>query len=150
MTQTLFPSLYYKDKRAALAWLERVFGFEIAMVVTNADGALGHCEMKCGADGAVVNIESEWERFTKSPSSLGGANSCSIGCRIEDVDAHFARAKAAGARIFTEPKTEFYGWRAYSAFDCDGHLWRFSEVVKDMSLEEMETASAGRKVRKAL
>ncbi len=150
MTQTLFPSLYYKDKRAALDWLARAFGFEIVMAVTNADGRLGHCEMRCGVDDSIINIESEWTDITKSPVRFGGANTSSIGVHVADVDAHCARAKAAGARIFAEPSTEFYGWRVYSVFDCDGHLWRFSQVVKEMDHAEMEAASGGRKVRASL
>jgi uncharacterized glyoxalase superfamily protein PhnB len=141
----VFPTVYYRDKRAALDWLSNAFGFETSMVVTNADGLLGHCEMTFA--GAVINIESEWTDWTRSPASLDGANTHSIGFHVDDVDSHHARAVAAGARILSPLTDQFYGWRSYVALDPEGHAWRFSRVVRRMSHEEMEAASGGRKVR---
>src|SRR5204862_7272648 len=44
---------------------------------------------------------------------------------VEDVDAHYARAKAAGAEIVMELEDTDYGSRGYSVRDLEGHLWSF-------------------------
>ena len=59
----------------------------------------------------------------------------------EDIDAHCARARAAGAEIIMEPADQFYGHRTYRARDPGGHVWTFSQVVRDVSAAEMESAS---------
>jgi uncharacterized glyoxalase superfamily protein PhnB len=44
---------------------------------------------------------------------------------VDDVDAHYARAKAAGAEIVIDIKTQGYGGRDYTARDLEGHVWTF-------------------------
>lgn len=48
------------------------------------------------------------------------------------------------------PSDQFYDRRVYSCADPEGHVWRFSQVLRDMSDEGMEAASGGRKVRRTL
>jgi uncharacterized glyoxalase superfamily protein PhnB len=55
---------------------------------------------------------------------------------VEDVDAHYAKAKEAGARIVEELRETEYGERQYGAEDLDGHLWLFSRHARDVSPEE--------------
>ena len=55
----------------------------------------------------------------------------SVMCYVDDVDAHFARAKAAGAKIIAEPEDQFYGDRTYVAQDPEGHRWFFAQHVED-------------------
>jgi uncharacterized glyoxalase superfamily protein PhnB len=148
MAASVFPTVYYRDKRAALDWLARAFGFDLSMAVTNADGSLGHCEMTFAGTG--VNIDSEWDDWTKSPVGLGGANTHSIGFIVDDVDAHHARAAAEGARILSPLTDQFYGWRSYMAVDPEGHVWRFSQVTRRMTRTEMEAASGGRRIGSSL
>jgi len=55
---------------------------------------------------------------------------------VDDVEAHFQRAKARGAKIVTEPKTSDYGedyWtdRSYGAVDPEGHMWWFTQRLRD-------------------
>ncbi|MGA2951794.1 MAG: VOC family protein, partial [Caulobacteraceae bacterium] len=45
-------SVVYRDPRAAIAWLEKAFGFETVMIVENEDGSIGHSELKLG-DGVI-------------------------------------------------------------------------------------------------
>lgn len=63
---------------------------------------------------------------------LRRARDHSILVRVDDVDAHCARARAHGARILEEPTTYEYGERQYSAVDIGGHAWRFSQTVADV------------------
>jgi uncharacterized glyoxalase superfamily protein PhnB len=65
-----------------------------------------------------------------------GAGTQSLTVFVEDVDAHFARAKSAGARILEEPHETCYGEWQYAAEDLDGHHWLFSRHARDVSPEE--------------
>ena len=134
-------SVVYRDPRAAIAWLEKAFGFETVMIVENEDGSIGHSELKLG-DG-VIYVGFEWDERHRSPASLGGVNTQSLSFHFnEGLDEHFARAKAAGATVLREPADQFSGDRNYMVADPEGHVWGFSQSVKQMTYEEM--AEAGR------
>ena len=134
------PSLAYKDGRAALTWLREAFGFEPSEVLTDADGNVVHAEMTHG-DG-VIMIGSEWEDWTRSPTSLGGKNTQRVSVRVDGgIDEHFARSRRAGANIVKEPHDQFYGERTYVVTDPEGHYWTFSQPLRTVSREEMEKAS---------
>ncbi len=142
------PSVIYQDDRAALEWLAKAFGFETSLVVTDDTGKIAHAEMKF--DGAPISIAREWSEVTRSPKSLGGKNTQQVHVQLKgDIDAHCARAKAAGATIVQEPSDQFYGDRTYRAMDPEGHLWTFSQTVKVVSIAEMEQAT-GLKLRETL
>ena len=57
---------------------------------------------------------------------------------VDDVDAHFKRAKAAGATILEEPADQFYGDRRYGVEDPEGHQWFFATHVRDVAPEDMK------------
>jgi uncharacterized glyoxalase superfamily protein PhnB len=136
----LIPAVNYKDPRTALDWLEKAFGFEVSMLLLDADGNISHAEMSHG--GGVMMIGPEWTAWTRSPASVEGANTQFVHVRLaRDIDAHCERARAAGARILAEPADQFYGARTYRAFDPEGHCWTFSQPVLVVSMEDMEKAS---------
>ena len=142
------PSVNYQDDRAALDWLANAFGFETSLVVTDDTGKIVHAEMKF--EGAPIMIAREWSDITRSPRSLGGKNTQQVHVQLKgDIDAHHARAKAAGATIVQEPSDQFYGDRTYRALDLEGHLWTFGQAVKTVSMAEMEQAT-GLKMRETL
>ena len=133
-------AVFYRDPRAALDWLEKAFGFERSMVITDKDGRLAHSEMKFG-DGYLM-VGSEWADFVASPASVGGKNTQSIHVQLQDgIDAHCERARAAGAVILMEPADQFYGDRTYRARDLEGHVWTFAQTVRSVTREEAERAS---------
>jgi uncharacterized glyoxalase superfamily protein PhnB len=137
---SFIPSLIYKDNRAALHWLQKAFGFEASEILTDADDNIAHAEMTHG-DG-VIMVGYEWTDWARSPASVGGKNTQRIHVRIEhDIDAHCAKARAAGATIAMEPADQFYGERTYVAVDLEGHHWTFSQPVKQVSKQDMENAS---------
>jgi uncharacterized glyoxalase superfamily protein PhnB len=137
---TFMSALFYKDPMAALAWLERAFGFERVMLITDKDGNLAHSEMRFG-DGMIM-IGSEWTDYVASPASTNGRNTQTLHVQMDDgIEAHCARAKAAGAVIIREPEDQFYGDRTYSARDPEGHVWVFGQNVKTVSREDAEKAS---------
>ena len=132
--------VFYRDPWAALDWLEKAFGFERSMVITDKDGRLAHSEMKFG-DGYLM-VGSEWADFVASPASVGGKNTQSIHVQLRDgIDAHCDRARAAGAAILMEPADQFYGDRTYRARDLEGHVWTFAQTVRSVTREEAERAS---------
>jgi uncharacterized glyoxalase superfamily protein PhnB len=133
---TLAAGVYYKDPRAALAWLEAAFGFESTMVVVGEDGEIGHSEMRLG-DGLIM-VGREWDEKHRSPASVDGVNTQSVHIQLEHgLDAHCDRARKAGAVILREPVDQFYGDRSYMAADPEGHIWSFGQTVKSMTNEEM-------------
>ncbi len=133
-------ALFYKDPKAALKWLEEAFGFELSMLLEDAEGNIAHSQMTFGDN--YVMIGQEWSDDHKSPSSVGGKNTQTVSIQIDtDIEAHFARAKAAGAVIDAEPTTQFYGDRTYRCRDPEGHIWGVSQTVAVVSREEAEAAS---------
>jgi uncharacterized glyoxalase superfamily protein PhnB len=133
-------AVFYRDPRAALDWLEKAFGFERSMVITDKDGRLAHSEMKFG-DGYLM-VGSEWADFVASPASVGGKNTQLIHVQLQDgIDVHCERARAAGAAILMEPADQFYGDRTYRARDLEGHVWTFAQTLRKVTREEAERAS---------
>src|SRR5687767_575380 len=131
---TFGSALFYKNPFAALDFLEKAFGFERTMVITDAEGNLGHSEMKFG-DGYIM-IGAEWTDYVASPASIAGKNTQTIHVHLKDgLDAHCRRARAAGAVIVREPEDQFYGDRVYSAKDPEGHVWSFGQTVRQVSRE---------------
>jgi uncharacterized glyoxalase superfamily protein PhnB len=156
MTSPFTPSIFYRDPMAALKWLEKAFGFETSLLVTDDAGNVGHAEMSLGE--GRISIGGEWASEAllgpariKSPASLDGQCTQFVRVSLEDgIDAHCARAEAAGARITQRPENQFYGARVYRALDPEGHVWNFDQDIAELSLEEMERASDGLKLRTSL
>jgi len=133
-------SVVYRDNRAALEWLQRVFGFEVAFVLTDSKDNIVHAEMSHG-DGLVM-VGNEWFDWTKSPASIGGMNTQRIHVRLDSgIDEHYAHARDAGAKIVGPPQDQFYGDRTYAVQDLEGHHWTFAQTVRNVSADEMEQAT---------
>ncbi len=136
----LMSAVCYRDPRAALAWLEKAFGFEVAMLIEDAEGNLAHSEMRF--EDSLVMIASEWSADHASPASVGGKNTQTLHIQVtSDIDAHCERARAAGAEIIMEPEDQFYGDRSYRCRDPEGHIWTVGQTVKVVTREEAEAAS---------
>jgi uncharacterized glyoxalase superfamily protein PhnB len=137
---------YYRDPKAALAWLERAFGFETTMAIDgpNDDPMMCHYEMSYEGGGRIM-IGGEWAEWVKSPASIGGVNTQSIHVQLTaDLETHCERARAAGAVIAAEPEDQFYGDRVYRALDPEGHAWAFSVHVRDVTRAEAEKEIGGK------
>ena len=135
----LSSAISYRDPKTAFRWLEDAFGFEPVFVLLDADGNLGHSEMRYGD--SIVMVGSEWSDDHRSPASIGGKNSQSVHVQLapgDDIDAHCNAARAAGADIVQAPETQFYGDRTYRAKDPEGHIWTFGVTVKQVSSDEWD------------
>ena len=137
---SLTSALCYRNPKAALDWLEKAYGFEPAMIISDANGDIAHSEMRFGE--CLIMIGNEWTDDHKSPASIEGKNTQTVHVHLEeDIDAHCARARKAGAEILMEPETQFYGDRTYRARDPEGHIWTFGQTVKQVSPEEWDKES---------
>jgi uncharacterized glyoxalase superfamily protein PhnB len=147
MNATFTPQIFYRDPKTAIAWLEKTFGFEICLLVTDESGAVAHAEM--GLGNGRFNIGGELEApeiigsaRMKSPASLAGQGTQFIRVGLTNgIDDHFAQAESAGARITQRPANQFYGSRVYRALDLEGHVWTFDQPGAEVTPEQMERAS---------
>ncbi len=122
--QRVTPMLVYADAPAALAFLATAFGFEQRFRMDMPDGSVGHAEIGLGDE--VVMVASEWQAGgVVSPLRLSAVHA-QIHVQVDDVDAHFARARAAGATIAVEPTDQEHGARSYRAIDPEGQRWIFA------------------------
>src|SRR5438105_9683793 len=135
----VMPYLYYEDTAAALEFLTGAFGFTEKMKMTDDGGNVAHAEIAM-ADGVIMLGTPSTDY--KNPKNLG-AKTQSIYLFVDDVDAHYERAKAAGGKITQEPEDKFYGDRNFGVEDPEGHEWFFGTHVRDVSPEEMEAAMTG-------
>ncbi|MGH3375062.1 MAG: VOC family protein [Actinoallomurus sp.] len=120
----IFPALRYQDAAAALDWLKTAFGFEEKTVYRGDDGTIAHAALQLGAGLITFGQDHEvgW-LGGEAPNAL--ASTLSVYVVVEDPDAHYARARQAGANIVRELVDEDYGSREYSARDPEGNLWSF-------------------------
>ena len=130
-TDTVLPHVMYQCIPDALAWLGRVFGFVEYYRYGEPRGPISGAQVYVGK--AVIQLSRA--RGFKIPEQLGhGTQYLSI--FLDDVDAHYARTKAEGARIVEELHETDYGERQYVALDLEGHRWLFSQHTRDLSPEE--------------
>lgn len=125
----------YERGGEAIDWLCKAFGFEVRLKIENDDGSLVHSELTYGDGLIMVSEPKDKFPFMRAPTRDGGANTQSLMVYVDDLDAHLKRARAAGAKIVTEPETHDYGdeyWsdRIYEAEDIGGHHWWFSQRMK--------------------
>jgi uncharacterized glyoxalase superfamily protein PhnB len=119
----IYPCLSYRDPEAAMDWLARAFGFVKRASYPGPNGTIAHAEMSFGS-GVIMLGSSKPEKGWVSPQDLPAVNQ-TIYVVVEDPDAHYSRAKGAGAEITIELKDEDYGSRGYSARDPEGNHWSF-------------------------
>jgi uncharacterized glyoxalase superfamily protein PhnB len=122
----IVPALQYQDAHAAIDFLCTAFGFEKKAVYEGEGGTVAHAELTLGNGMIMLGSvkDTEYGKLLVRPRAAGGVT-MSVYVIVGDVDAHFARAKAAGAEITREPVTQDYGGRDYTCKDPEGHVWSF-------------------------
>jgi uncharacterized glyoxalase superfamily protein PhnB len=127
-SSAVIPCLRYADPKAAIRFLTEAFGFVEKLVVPGPDGGVVHAELTYGEGGTrgLLMLGPADRTFfdMRLPVQAGGVTDC-IYVVVEDVDAHCARAREAGAEILEGPLDRDYGSREYVARDPGGHLWDF-------------------------
>ena len=121
--------LMVNDGNAALEFYRRAFGADVTETYPY-EGKLGHATLTVNG-GDVMLSDGFPEEITgvRSPKSLGGTT-CSVSLSVDDADAWFERARAAGAEVIRPLKDEFYG-RAGKLRDPFGHTWGIVGPVKN-------------------
>ena len=132
---TVTPYLPVKNAAAALDFYERAFGADIFMRMDGPGGKIMHAEFRI--EGSAVMMSDEFPEMNAiSPETLGGVAS-SLMIYLENVDARFAQAIAAGATVEKPVKDQFYGDRSGTLKDPFGHRWTLATHTEDVPPEEM-------------
>jgi uncharacterized glyoxalase superfamily protein PhnB len=119
-----------------MEWLGKAFGFREHYRYGEPSGAQMHL------DNAYIMARSA--RPGDATPKPGAEQTASLTVFVEDVDAHFRQANAAGAKIVEELHEVMYGEKQYGVEDLEGHRWLFSQHVRDVSPEEWGAKVAGR------
>ena len=118
---TVLPHLSYRDVAGAIVWLSKTFGFT------------EHYRYGNPVSGAQMRLGAAWIMLS-GPRPGQGAQSLTV--FVDNVDAHFDRAKLAGAKIVEDLHETVYGERQYGVEDFEGHHWLFSQHARDVSPDE--------------
>ena len=123
---TIIPTMKYRDAPAAIDWLCRAFGFARHLVVPGENGSIAHAQLTLG-DGMIMLGSTGKNDFDQLqiPADTNRPVNQSPYVVVAEIDAHYAKAKAAGARIVLDIEDQEHGGRAYSARDPEGQLWNF-------------------------
>ena len=120
----VIPTMRYRDAPAAIDWLCRVLGFARHLVVPGEDGGIAHAQLVLG--GGMIMLGSvrddEYGRLMAVPGP-DGANTQSACLVVDDPEAVYARALAAGAEIVAPLQNPEYGGSFFACRDPEGHVW---------------------------
>ncbi len=127
MPANIIPCLRYRDAPRAIEWLCQAFGFEKHLVVPGEGNTIHHAQLTLGGGMVMLGsaLTSEYGDLVRQPDELDGKETQSPYVVIADVDAHYRRAKAAGAEIVLDIEDKDYGGRGYTCRDVEGHVWNF-------------------------
>ena len=129
----VIPMIAYEDGPKAMDWLSSAFGFKERTRMLGQDGRLSHGEMQAGH--GVIMLATPTPDYQGPRRHRAGCEPAQKWSRVsyivdgvlvyvEDVNAHYQRAKQGGATILSEPEADDYG-RRYRAEDLEGHRWMF-------------------------
>jgi uncharacterized glyoxalase superfamily protein PhnB len=125
-TPRLTPHLFYDDVGAAIDWLSNAFGFAVRLRMTDDKGVVVHGELEVGPDSMVMLGLAEENPMWSSPRTLGKVSQ-RLYIFVDEVDAHYERARNAGATVVREIADWWWGDRVYEVEDPEGHRWKFAE-----------------------
>jgi uncharacterized glyoxalase superfamily protein PhnB len=149
---TVVPMLAYEDAAAAIDWLVKAFGFHEELRYTEDDGTVTHAELATEGGGLIMLATptpdyvspkrhretcEQARNWSEVPYVIDG-----VLIEVDDVDAHFARAKEAGATILSEPEDVDADVRHYRAEDPEGHRWMFSQEIAEVAPDEWGAVEA--------
>jgi PhnB protein len=133
---TVTPYLAIKKAVEALEFYKKAFGAVEINKLLMPDGRLGHAEIRLGD--SVIMLADEFPEYGgKAPPTLGGSP-VNIHLYVDDVDAFFKKALAAGAKERKPVMDQFYGDRSGQLEDPYGHLWWVATHKEDVAPDEIQ------------
>lgn len=137
---TVTPYLVIDGAARAIEFYAKAFGAKEVMRMDLPGGKIAHAEVQIGDSRVMLSDESaEWG--TRGPKSFGGTP-VSVMIYVEDCDAVFNRAVAAGAKPTMPVADQFYGDRSGTLEDPFGHKWHVSTNKETLSKEELQQRMA--------
>jgi len=137
------PFLCVRDAARAVEFYRTAFGAAVLERMAEPDGKVNHAVLKIGDSIVRLSDDSskhvaEWVKkgWTHSPQSLGGTP-VHFYLYVEDSDAVFKRAIAAGAKLMEPVADKVWGDRTGVLSDPFGHIWMIGTHVRDVSFEEV-------------
>lgn len=130
------PYLTVHDAARAIAFYEEAFDAVAQYRLNAPDGKIAHAEVKVG--NSTIMLADEMPAWgNQSPQALGGSP-VSLALYVDDVDAQFDRALAAGATVQSPVQDHFYGDRSGTLVDPFGHVWTVATHKEDVPPEAMQ------------
>jgi PhnB protein len=134
--RTVTPHIYVSNARQAIDLYKKAFGAEERGFMAGPDGKCMHAEIKIGDSIVMLNDEfPQWN--VKGPKTLGGVVS-TLHLYVNDVDASFAKATAAGCEAMMPPADMFWGDRYGKVRDPFGHEWAIATHKDDFTPDQMK------------
>jgi PhnB protein len=130
------PQLTVSDAEAAVRFYRNVFGADELLRNTGPDGRIMHCELLVNGGRLLLHDDYSPAR-DQTPPALGGT-AVTLHMYVDDVDAVYAAALAAGATEVRVPSDEFWGDRYAIVRDPFGHQWSLATPREDLSIEDIE------------
>ncbi|MBE9031343.1 VOC family protein [filamentous cyanobacterium LEGE 11480] len=130
------PYLVVRDAKAAIAFYQTAFGTTEHVRLASPDGKIMHAEIRLG-DAAIMLADEFPDMGYNSPQAVGGTT-VSIVLYVDDVDALFERAIAAGATVTMPLQDQFDGDRRGSLTDPFGHRWLLASKKEAISVDELQ------------
>jgi PhnB protein len=137
---TVTPYLIIHGAARALEFYSRAFGAVEVMRFKGPQGKIMHAEMTIG-DSRIMVADEFPQMGAVSPQSIGGT-AVGLALYVENVDAVFNRAVAAGATMISAVKDQFYGDRSGTLLDPFGHRWTVATHIEDVTLDEVARRAA--------
>lgn len=132
---SITPYLCIKGATEAIEFYKRAFDAAEVFRLVTPGGEIGHAEIRIG-DSSFMLSEACSQSPLLSPQSQGGS-SVGLYLYVEDVNAQFAKAVDAGAKVITPLLDQFYGDRTGVLKDPFGHVWYLASHIEDLSHEEI-------------
>ncbi|WP_062988659.1 VOC family protein [Nocardia anaemiae] len=134
------PGLAIDGAAAAIDFYKNIFGASERMRMPGPNGKIAHCELTFGNSLIMVGDPAPDMDFL-DPKTVGGTP-VNLYVYVEDADAAFSAALAAGAKELTPMTTQFYGDRSGAFEDPWGHRWTVATHVEDVPPDEMDRRMA--------
>jgi len=135
---TVTPHLTFDNAVQAIEWYKEALGAEEVARIVGPDGKILHAEVRIGDSPIMLN---DAMMGGKGPKAIGGSPA-SLWIYVEDCDALFNRAVAAGAQVVGGPMgrmaDQFWGDRCGTFTDPQGYSWTIATHKEDLSRQEME------------